>query len=398
MKFYSYEDLCLCPLGGRLPEENVKEVRAPFAPLVFVVQRDPAHSRGLYAIHSLSELSRFDGVSQLLPPEAETENTELSALVRENGATVLNTAFRQAYSQLLFSRKKKGPFRLSLVGLGDVGGFALTALRLLGGEDIASIRIFDPNTAQCARYELELNQVLLPGPRIEIASMEDLFDCDAFLFTASRGVPPVGTQGVDVRMVQYQGNKEMIASYARMAREAKFQGLFAEISDPVDQLARAAFLEATGEDFEGLLPEQIQGYGLGVMQARANYYARQEGLERAYAFGPHGKGLVVANALTDAYDGALSARLTEATITANLKVRDLGFKPFIAPALSSAALSVLRTLRGEFHEGAVCLGGAYFGCRSRYTKNGLELEQQLLHPDLFRRIEESYRCLEEFQY
>ena len=32
-------------------------------------------------------------------------------------------------------------------------------------------------------------------------------------------------------------------------------------------------------DFRGLLPEQIQGYGLGVMEARAKFYARKRGLD-----------------------------------------------------------------------------------------------------------------------
>jgi len=397
MKFYRYEKFCLCPLGGQVPP-LAAEGEAPFAPLVFLVHQDPLSSRGIYAIESLLELDAPMGASLLLPAEKAHDPSSLAALVEKEGATVLNTAFKRAFTQLQAMHEKRGPFTLSLVGLGDVGGFALTALRLLGGKDIRRIQIYDPNTAQCARYELELNQVLTEGPSIEIAELDTLFDCDAFLFTASRGVPPVGSEQQDVRMVQYEGNKAMVCSYARMARERGFSGLFAEISDPVDQLSRAACLEAMGPEFDGLLPEQIQGYGLGVMQARANYYARKQGLPRAYAFGPHGKGLVVANALDENYDEELSALLTQKTLEANLRVRELGFKPFIAPALSSAALSVLRTLRGEWHEGAIPLGKAYFGCRSRYTKNGLLPERKPLPAPLFQRIEKSYQDLEAFKY
>ena len=37
----------------------------------------------------------------------------------------------------------------------------------------------------------------------------------------------------------------------------------------------------------------------------------------------------------------------------NLRVRELGFKPYIAPGLSSAAVSILQLLRGQVHFGAV---------------------------------------------
>ncbi len=77
-------------------------------------------------------------------------------------------------------------------------------------------------------------------------------------------------------------------------------------------------------------------------------------------------------------------------------MRAFGFKPYIAPGLSSAAVSVLRMLRGEWHDAAVPLGGAYFGCRSRLTQAGAEQRREQLHPELYQRILESYRKLEEF--
>ena len=52
------------------------------------------------------------------------------------------------------------------------------------------------------------------------------------------------------------------------------------MSDPVDPLAKAAYLASNTDkngvfDQKGLRPEQIQGYGLGVMNARAAYYAKE---------------------------------------------------------------------------------------------------------------------------
>lgn len=69
------------------------------------------------------------------------------------------------------------------------------------------------------------------------------------------------------------------------------------------------------------------------MAARCAYYARQLGLneEKLRVYGPHGQGLVCANSCGADYDAALSARLTEQTRTANLCVRELGFKPYLAP-------------------------------------------------------------------
>ncbi len=93
-------------------------------------------------------------------------------------------------------------------------------------------------------------------------------------------MPPVGSGVADVRLAQYEKNRAMLRSYAAMAREAHFTGLFCQISDPVDPLACAVFREsnrnAAGEfDGCGLLPEQVQGFGLGVMEARARWCARR---------------------------------------------------------------------------------------------------------------------------
>ena len=96
------------------------------------------------------------------------------------------------------------------------------------------------------------------------------------------------------------------------------------------------------------------------------------------------------------YSPERSAELTEGTVSANLKVRELGFKPYIAPGISSAAVSILRMIRGEWHYGAVPLGGVYFGCVSRETEQGTELFREELHPELFRRIRDAYDGLRRY--
>lgn len=405
MEFRSWKGFCLCDLGGGFPPEAAR-VNAPFAPLVFLVRRDPLKSRGCFAVGNTAQIMEPENACALLPNEAPAALPGVETFVRENGATVLNTAFARAFDHLARPRKKSG-LTATLVGLGDVGGTLLIALKLLGRE-LSRIAIYDPNEALCRRYEVELNQVLPPDgaplPEIAICSQERLFDCDLFLFTASRGVPPVGSDVQDVRMAQFVRNREMLAGYARRAREAAFGGLFCQISDPVDQLCRAVFLESNRDasgafDAAGLLPEQVRGFGLGVMAARAAYNAKNDGIDFSggRVYGPHGADLIVANHPQN-YDEALSARLTQETVTANLRVRELGFKPYIAPALSSAAVSLLRLVRGEVCCSAIPMGGAYFGCRSRTTSAGILTQREALHPALFRKIEEVQQRLERFSY
>lgn len=407
--YYEQGGVCYGALGGRLPE-GARPVPAPFAPLVFLVNRDPLRSRGIFAVHAPSEVLEAEGPSLLLPPAEGSLEPAADAIIRREGACVLNTAFTRCFEVLeRFLHPKTTGLRLTVAGLGDVGGTVLTGLTLLG-EVISEIGVFDFYTPLMDRYELELNQVLSthegrPMPKIVVRKSEDLFDCDAFLFTATKGVPPVGSDVRDVRMAQYAANRDLLKGYAQQARDCGFTGLFCQISDPVDHLARSVFLNSNrndaGElDFSGLLPEQIQGYGLGVMEARARYYANKHSIDfqNGAVFGPHGQELIVANDTGDGYDDAVSCSLTADTVKANLVVRDLGFKPYIAPGLSSAAISILATLTGRWHDGALPMDGAYFGCQSRMTRFGPALLRRPLHPQLYERICRVHGLLKEFDY
>ncbi len=400
MEFKRWKEYCLCTLGGSFPKDA--DPCELFAPLIFLVDRPAQNNRGFFAVSSVDEIFEQESTKILQPAERRDALCELREFVEKNGAGVLNTAFSRAFA-FLGSEKKKHGFHLNLVGLGDVGGTLLTALTLLGN-DVVRIGIYDPNEAQCLRYEQELGQVLGNRPEIFICKKEALFNCDALLFTASLGVPAVGSEVKDVRMAQFEKNRKMLREYAQQARRENFLGLFCQISDPVDQLSRVVFLDSNTDengifDANGLLPEQVQGFGLGVMAARAAYYAKKEALDFSCGrvYGPHGKELIVANH-PQAYDSALSEKLTALTVTANLRVRELGFKPYIAPALSSAAISILSLLRGEVHFGAIPISGAYFGCRSRFTSLGVLPEREKLSPVLAQKLDTVHRTLEAFCY
>lgn len=301
--------------------------------------------------------------------------------------------------------EKKNPFslrgkkRVSLLALGDVGSTLLLGLRLLGGEAIDSIGICDLSEKTAKRFEMEVNQIEYPVdygrlPKIRIISQDQLFDCDVMIFCASKGVPPVGGDVKDVRMAQLQANAELVSHFGKQAADSGFEGLFAVVSDPVDPLCKAALLS-------GLKREQVQGYGLGVMNSRAAYFAEKDRrfssfLQEGRAFGPHGADLVIANSL-QCYDDALSRELTRLAVESNMKTRELGFKPFLAPALSSGAIPILETLTGGWHYSSVYFGkgrdGAFLGVKNRRTPYGIEVEDLPLPEQLFRRIEQAYRNL-----
>ena len=298
------------------------------------------------------------------------------------------------------SASAKSRKRIHLLALGDVGGTVLLGLKLEGGDILDEIGIYDLDPKVLRRYEREMNQICFPDgrrlPRVEILEEDQLFDCDMFVFCASRGVPPVGASG-DVRMAQFEANRGLVEIYAKAAVSAGFGGIFAVVSDPVDPLCRAAVLA-------GLPQDRVQGYGLGVMNGRARYFAAKEErfcqyLTEGRAFGPHGEDLVIADSISH-YDDRCSRDLTERTVRSNLDTRADGFKPYIAPAISSGALSLLETLRGGWNYSSVFLGseteGAFLGCRNRRCGENLaeiQLEDLPLPEELFERIENAYRNL-----
>lgn len=308
------------------------------------------------------------------------------------------------FSSVLPARREQ--YRVHLLALGDVGSTLAVGLRLLGGDAISTLGICDLREGVPQRWEFELNQIASPGgdrfPPVEVVEAERILDCDVFLFCASRYVPDAEVKSGDVRMAQYERNRPLVESYARMAREKGFRGLFCVVSDPVDPLCRVALLESNrngaGEvDGGGLSVNQVRGFGLGVMNARARYFAGKDPRFASYltegrAFGPHGEGLVIANSIAH-YDGEISRELTELAKHANLQMRAWGYKPYVAPALSSGALSLLACLRGDWHDSSVYLDGVFFGIRNRLTAEGCEMERLAIPEALAARLRETLEDL-----
>lgn len=384
-------------------EEKIKRFEGP---VYFLYSAEIESSKTSFKVASVNDLqNKTEDLSTLDAYGDRYE--EIPEWVKEKidagkikGINIKHPRYKECFEPISFKKK-----RVHLLGLGDVGGTLLTGLRMMGKSCIESIGIYDLSKERLARWEMEANQIVDPNdcdlPSIEIIEESQLFDCDMFVFTASRFVPQVGESVKDVRMIQLEANSKIISIYAKMARENNYKGIFAVVSDPVDHLCKVVY-DASNKtedgvfDGNGLFAEQVRGYGLGVMHGRALYYSKKHHMayeKDGRPFGPHGKELVIANSI-EHYDDLLSKELTQMVVTANLAVRQAGFKPFIAPALSSGALSLIATLRGEWHYSCNMIGGVYFGARNRLTENGLEFEKVALSEALMKRLVASYKELQ----
>jgi len=393
---------------NKISESEAKESKG----IIYALTQDnPLKSRRSFSItdSSLIFLKQED-IKLLQKPKKINYKLPvwLSEKIKIKEVSSLNTGYPNW--QDLLTYKIPVRWKINIVGLGDIGGTLLTGLRLLGGEIVESIGIYDKNINILKRWELEANQIFKSFttqsfPKVHILNEEEIFNCDLFVFCATVGVPPLGEEQEDVRMKQFEGNSKIIFDYTRKSRKKSFKGIFAVISDPVDLLCKSVFLSSNKDesgkfDFKGLAAEQIRGYGLGVMHARAVYYSKQNPKTAKYdeegrAFGPHGRGLVVANSIKK-YDERLSEVLTSQTIKANLEIRNTGFKPYIAPALSSACLPIIATLKGEWHYSATFLGGVFMGVKNRLNRSGIEIERLDLPVDLFEKIKTIYKELDNF--
>lgn len=397
--YYTYDGRTLCSAGA-LPYPEISALPET-GEVLWVFHRPPLSGRDTFPVTDPAQLTEREGVASLCAaPGPEGLPRELTNAIRAGRVRAVNLAHPR-FEELMAPLPRPEKVRVNLLALGDVGSTLLLGLRLMGGDVISSIGICDLREGVAQRWEFELNQIQLPGPYdalppVEIVSPEQLFDGDVFLFCASRFVPDTAVKTGDVRMAQYRLNRELAALYAQKARQARYRGLFCVVSDPVDPLCRAVLTESnrapSGEmDYQGLFSHQVRGFGLGVMNARAAYYARKDPrfasfLTEGRSFGPHGEDLVIANSIRN-YDDALSRRLTEQAVRANLRMRELGFKPYIAPALSSGALSLLLCLRGRWHCSSTYLGGVFMGARNRVTAAGTELERLPLPRQLQDRLQ-----------
>lgn len=409
MFYYKYKDkLIFCKVKHiGLETADEQALIDSDAIIYYLIALDPYKSRKSFC---LSDDSLFDLKEESLQLLQRQDNhiNELPDWITKKAVKGQIKAVNTSYLNWQDCLKDEMPekWRINIVGLGDVGSTLLIGLKLLGDNLINEIGIYDIDASKVNRWEFESNQILFPNktasPRVFAVDEHNLFDCNMFVFCVTVGIPALDSKDVDVRMAQFEGNSKIVASYAKKAREAGYKGIFAVVSDPVDLLCKKALLQSNTDeignyDFRGMAPEQIRGYGLGVMNARAAYYAAKSETMQHYAsegraFGPHGDNLVIADSIQN-YDNELSIKLTEQTIKANLELREHGYKPYVAPALSSGAIAILDTIKGNWHYCATFIGGVYMGARNRLLSTGIVLEQNHMPELLMNRLYNSYKEL-----
>lgn len=383
---------------------QIKRDEASFTPVsslthkeIYYLYSDQKCPLGVHLIHDIDFIEQHhQTLKNTLNPILDEQL--LGRLIKEKRLIAVNE-FHAVSSDI--KPLKKG-YKVHVLGLGDVGGIMLSGLRLLGGETLSEIGIFDLDENKVKRWIYELNQIKSIDrgvfPPIRPVSFDAIFDCDVFIFTASSQIPEVGSEVKDVRMYQLEKNAKIISIYVKKALEEGYKGQFVVVSDPVDLLCKAVL--DYGKGF--IKPEQIKGFGLGVMHARACYYGPMIDAEyyeeNGRAFGPHGQHLVIADHMLK-YDHEKSLRLTQKTVEANLDVRAVGYKPFIAPALSSAALSILAYLEGKDHYSTVYIDGAFFGCKNKASAlNIFEIEKNEIPNALMARLTKTHKELKSFEF
>jgi hypothetical protein len=311
------------------------------------------------------------------------------------------------YLRRMAEPQRRDGFVVGISGLGRVGGLIASALAAadVSRTGVGTLLIHDCDGDNQERMGQELASVAswrrnAPLPRVEVAGLPDMMRrCDAFLFAAASAVPPLGTQG-DVRLPQFESNREALKGTLEAAAATAYAGLFFVVSDPVEVLAQAAFHDSNARDGActglGLAPERVAGLALGIMWGRALAEAERQGHGervglRGAAYGPHSQDVL---AFDDpaAPDFPLSRAMTEAARAGNYRIRELGYIPFIGPALASVVLTLPDLLAGREVLASGFVDGIYFGAPCRLDW-GLAPTPRLVAPEVRGELEELHGLL-----
>ena len=198
--------------------------------------------------------------------------------------TAVNTG-RAGWEQVLSQRAGTEKKRVNILAIGDVGSTLLTGLKLLGGDVISSIGICDLSDQITARWEFEMGQISLPWDYRAFPKWRSFpwKSCLTAMCSSCGlpGHPAGGLPGEGRAHGPVRKQRRHCEAVRPHGTGGRLPGAVVAVSDPVDPLAKTAYLESNRDengvwDGKGLRPEQIQGFGLGVMNARAAYFAKRD--------------------------------------------------------------------------------------------------------------------------
>lgn len=185
---------------GRLAASPLPDLPLPKAeagvPALFLTAEDPARGPAVWrptAPHHLTMPASAAWLDRTAGEGIELPQTVRTAL--EGGAlTAVNIRHPRWEEALERLEPRAGKKRVHLLAVGDVGGTLLTALKLLGGDCVSSVGICDLNEKAVERWTAEMGQIAWPWdygalPEVETVTPDRLFDCDVFLFAATKAIP-----------------------------------------------------------------------------------------------------------------------------------------------------------------------------------------------------------------
>jgi hypothetical protein len=114
---------------------------------------------------------------------------------------------------------------------------------------------------------------------------------------------------------------------------------------------------------------------------------------RGVPYGPHSTDVLVYDDPADP-DLDLSRAMTLAARTGNYRIRELGYIPFIGPALSSIVLTLPALLAGREALASTFVDGVYFGAPSR-LRWGLAPTRRAVAPVVRAQVEELHGLVKE---
>ncbi|MFA7550731.1 MAG: lactate dehydrogenase, partial [Sedimentibacter sp.] len=221
MFYYKYNDKYLFSIKDEYNFTKINEIPGDCQELYFLNCLNTENSKKSFAVNHPSDLFIEEESLDMLKLNGKCYDIpkNITELIDKRKIKAVNTAYNDYANCFFMDELKKR--KVNILALGDVGSTLLIGLKLIGKDSISSIGIYDRSIDKIKRWEYEMAQTSFPFddslPEIHGIERKELFDCDMFVFCASRGVPPVGSEAVDVRMVQFIGNAELIKEYASMA-------------------------------------------------------------------------------------------------------------------------------------------------------------------------------------
>lgn len=193
--------------------------------------------------------------------------------------------------------------KVGIIGLGHVGAHVALSLAMQGICD--EIKLCDINEQKIISEQQDLLDAVCYLPhrvRVTLGEYEDLADCD--IIVSSVGKIDVVTKN---RLSELQQSVDMIRTFVPRLREAGFQGIYLNITNPCDIISNQIHKES------GLPASRVIGTGTGLDTSRLKaVLARETGFDHksitAYMLGEHGDSQMAAWSAT-AFGGKLLTQL-----------------------------------------------------------------------------------------